>query len=65
MRKPETEALAKLAVAYSGLVWGLFWMPLRALEKAGIGGLWSLFVFCLMPALLVLPLLAIRWRLVP
>lgn len=62
MRKPETETIAKLAVAFSGLVWGLFWLPLRALGSAGIDSLWSLVVFYLVPATMVLPLLALRWR---
>jgi drug/metabolite transporter (DMT)-like permease len=62
MRKPETTTLAKLAVAYSGLVWGLFWMPLRGLNHAGLSSLWSLMVFAGVPAVLALPVLAWRWR---
>ncbi len=58
--KPET--LAKIAVAYSGLVWGLFWIPVRALDGAGAHGLWGLLVFYLIPGLLILPVLALRWR---
>lgn len=58
--KPET--LAKIAVAYSGLVWGLFWIPVRALDGAGVHGLWGLLVFYLVPGLLILPVLALRWR---
>ena len=34
------ENRAKLACLYAGGVWGLFWIPLRALEEAGINGLW-------------------------
>lgn len=60
--KLNAENLAKVAVAYSGLVWGLFWLPLRALEQAGLTSLWSLIVFYFLPGLLVLPLLAARWR---
>jgi drug/metabolite transporter (DMT)-like permease len=59
--KPET--LAKFAVAYSGLVWGLFWIPVRALDGAGVHGLWGSLVFYLVPGLLILPVLARRWRL--
>jgi len=58
--KPET--LAKIAVAYSGFVWGLFWIPVRALDGAGVHGLWSSMVFYAIPGLLVLPILALRWR---
>ena len=45
----KTETLAKLACAYSGLVWGLFWIPIRALDDAGIEGLWATFYFYAVP----------------
>ena len=53
---------AKLAVAYSGLAWGLFWLPLRSLNDAGISGLWALLLFYGVPAALALPWLIARWR---
>ena len=53
---------AKLAVAYSGLAWGLFWLPLRILNDAGISGLWALLLFYGVPAALALPWLIARWR---
>ncbi|MGE3875044.1 MAG: DMT family transporter [Parvibaculaceae bacterium] len=58
----KTETLAKFACAYSGLVWGLFWIPTRALADAGIGGLWAILFFYAVPFILCLPLLLIRWR---
>lgn len=58
----KTENLAKLACAYSGLVWGLFWIPVRSLDAAGIGGLWAIFYFYGLPILLALPMLLLRWR---
>ena len=33
-----TETLAKLACTYSGIVWGLFRIPLRGLDGSGITG---------------------------
>jgi drug/metabolite transporter (DMT)-like permease len=54
--------LAKLMVAYSGVAWGLFWLPLRTLEAAGIGKLWTLLLFNGLPFLLALPVIAWRWR---
>lgn len=57
-----TENLAKLAVALSGIAWGLFWLPLRGLNGAGIDALWSFITFNAVPALIVLPLFIIRWR---
>lgn len=57
-----TETLAKLACAYSGVVWGVFWIPLRALGEAGITGAWATVLFYLVGALLVLPVALWRWR---
>ncbi len=33
--------LAALAVALSGAMWGVWWLPLRGVEEAGAAGLWS------------------------
>ena len=30
-----------LAVAMSGLIWGIWWLPLRQLESAGLAGNWA------------------------
>jgi drug/metabolite transporter (DMT)-like permease len=62
MRNINEATLAKLAVAYSGFAWGLFWLPLRALDGAGIHGLWAVILFQALPGLLLLPVLALRWR---
>jgi drug/metabolite transporter (DMT)-like permease len=58
----KTETLAKLACAFSGLVWGLFWIPIRALAEAGIAGVWATLLFYAVPFMLVLPLAIWRWR---
>lgn len=58
----KTETLAKFACAYSGMVWGLFWIPIRSLDDAGISGLWSIFYFYALPFVLCLPVLLLRWR---
>lgn len=58
----KTETLAKLACAYSGLVWGLFWIPVRHLDAVGIGGMWAIFYFYAVLFVVVLPVLVFRWR---
>ena len=55
---------AKLACIYSGIAWGLFWIPLRILHAEGIQGAWATFVFYAFPALLFIPWLIYRWRIV-
>jgi len=56
------ETRAKLACALAGVVWGLFWIPLRAMDQAGISGAWATAVLYAWPLLLLLPLAAWRWR---
>jgi drug/metabolite transporter (DMT)-like permease len=55
------EHLAMIAVALSGLAWGLFWIPLRALDHAGIAGVWAVVLFYVLPALLLVPIMFLRW----
>lgn len=56
------EFKAKLACLYAGAVWGLFWIPLRALEEAGLHGLWITFVYFLVPTICLLPVTLWRWQ---
>jgi drug/metabolite transporter (DMT)-like permease len=62
LKRLSQETRAKLACAYSGLVWGLFWIPLRQLEQHGVPGLWANLVFYLSPLVLVLPVMTFRTR---
>ena len=53
---------AKIAVFLGGALWGLFWIPLRALDEAGVTGAWATLAYYLGPAILWLPLITGRWR---
>ena len=55
------ELKAKLACLYAGAVWGLFWIPLRALEEAGIDALWITVVYFLIPTICLVPVILLRW----
>ena len=57
-----TKNLAMLACAYAGIVWGLFWIPLRAMDEAGIAGAWATVLFYVVPLIILLPMLIWRWR---
>ncbi|MGE0116315.1 MAG: DMT family transporter [Dongiaceae bacterium] len=48
--------LPSLAVAGSGLIWGIWWVPLRNLEAAGLGGNWANLAVYALAALLTAPL---------
>lgn len=56
------ESKAKLACLYAGACWGLFWVPLRALEETGMHPLWTTVVYFLIPTLCLLPIFVWRWR---
>ena len=56
------EVKAKLACLYAGAVWGLFWIPLRALEEVGIRGLWITVVYFLIPTICLIPVTLKRWK---
>jgi len=60
--KISTENRAKLACLYAGAVWGLFWIPLRALEDTGLHGLWVTVVYFLVPTLCLVPIGIWRWK---
>ncbi|MEO3413024.1 DMT family transporter [Roseovarius sp. CAU 1744] len=62
MTRASIENLAMLSVALSGLAWGLFWIPLRALDEAGIAGVWAVVLFYVLPTLLLVPILFLRRR---
>lgn len=62
MNRSRTENLAMLAVAIAGLTWGLYWIPLRGLNAAGIAGVWAIVLFYVLPALLLLPVMYLRRR---
>ncbi|MEM7225224.1 MAG: DMT family transporter, partial [Pseudomonadota bacterium] len=62
LSKIDETTLAKFACAYSGVAWGVFWLPLRALDEAGLVGAWATVVFYVIPLILVSPVVVWRWR---
>lgn len=50
---------AVLAGLFAGLCFGIFWLPLRMVEEAGIAAPWAQALFLGLPALMCLPL---AWR---
>jgi drug/metabolite transporter (DMT)-like permease len=48
--------LPSLAVAISGLIWGVWWLPLRQLEAAGLAGNWANVAVYALAAALTAPL---------
>ena len=53
---------ASLACAYSGIAWGLFWIPLRGMDRAGVTDAWATVLFYGVPLLLFCPWIIRNWR---
>jgi len=58
----QTDAAAALAIALSGAFWGLFWIPLRALEHQGFAGNWANVTLYAAASLVLLPFLYLQGR---
>jgi drug/metabolite transporter (DMT)-like permease len=56
------KARASLACAYSGVAWGLFWIPLRGMDNAGVTDAWATVLFYGMPLVLFSPWIFKNWR---
>jgi drug/metabolite transporter (DMT)-like permease len=54
--------LASVSVVVSATLWGLFWIPLRAIEQAGVAALWTGPLLFLLAALMLMPFAVMRWR---
>jgi drug/metabolite transporter (DMT)-like permease len=52
---PRSTLLPSLAVAASGLIWGIWWLPLRQLEGAGLVGNWANLAVYALAALITAP----------
>ncbi len=53
----EGNSRAVLAGLFAGLCWGIFWLPLRMIEQAGLDAPWAMVVFLGVPALMALPVM--------
>ncbi len=54
-----TNALATLYVVGTGILWGLYWVPVRQLGAMGLQGAWGTLAICGVAAILLLPF---AWR---
>ncbi len=57
-----TDLLPSLAIVLTGLLWGSYWIPLRELDAAGLGGPWATLAPVAAGAALLMPVAVARWR---
>lgn len=60
--KPNQRTLALAAGIFSGIVFGIYWIPLRLMSDAGISGLWAVMVFNVISFILVTPIIFRQWN---
>ena len=53
---------AKMAGVFSGIVFGIYWIPLRLMDEAGIHGMWAVMVFNVTAFVLISPWVIYKWR---
>ena len=55
-----SQRLAAFALFFGASVWGLYWVPLRELNRIGIDGAWAVALFNVCPLVVLVPLLV--WK---
>ena len=58
----ERDLMPNLAVLVSGVLWGAYWIPLRAVEAAGLNGPWASFGAVSAGLIVLAPFALKRWR---
>ncbi|MEH6548131.1 MAG: hypothetical protein V7701_16965, partial [Sneathiella sp.] len=59
-----SDLLPSLGIVGAGVLWGLFWLPVRALGELGLQGAWPGVVIYAGAVLFLLPVLFINWKLI-
>ncbi len=62
MQESRKDLLPSLGIAFSAALWGLFWIPIRAIEEAGVSVQWVGPVVFASVTLIFLPVVLMRWR---
>lgn len=60
--KPQHHLFPVLCLLFSATLWGVIWYPLRLLEEAGLGGLWTTLVMYSVASLVGLWFMRGRWH---
>jgi drug/metabolite transporter (DMT)-like permease len=58
---PRSDLLPSVALAFGAALWGLYWIPIRGIEQAGVAALWTGPTIFGASTLIFLPLLVLRF----
>ncbi len=56
------DLLPSLGIAFGAALWGLYWIPVRGIEQAGVSAFWTGPVIFGASLLVFVPLILLRWR---
>jgi len=62
MPNPMTDRQASVALFFAASFWGLYWLPVRMIEAAGLSPSFSVALFNVAPLLVLVPLVVLRRR---
>jgi drug/metabolite transporter (DMT)-like permease len=62
MHPQRNDLVPSLALVIGAAFWGLYWIPVRAIEQAGVPAIWAGPVIFCASAILFIPLILIRYR---
>lgn len=62
MQTDLTTRLASAIVMGTGVLWGVYWLPVRALEDLGLSGAWGTVAITLAAVVVLAPFAGLRWR---
>lgn len=62
MNDDRTTLLATAIVLGTGVLWGFYWLPVRALSEMGLTGAWGTLAITLAAAAMLAPVALLRWR---
>ena len=57
-----TDLLPSLGILAAAVMWGIFWIPVREVQSAGIDAAWTSVLIFAISTLTLLPVVACRWR---
>lgn len=62
MSAPRSDLLPSVALTCGAALWGLYWIPIRGIEQAGVAAFWTGPAIFAASTLLFIPLLLLRFR---
>jgi drug/metabolite transporter (DMT)-like permease len=62
LSRPRSDLLPSVGLACGAALWGLYWIPIRGIEQAGVAAFWTGPVIFAASTLLFIPLMVLRFR---